>query len=129
MSCMAGGLIVFMLFGLGGVHAVLFVFLERRLKFLVLPPFMNRRPALPFGPRERDVPFRRGDAGRRRQEPLEILSFARRTGRGLRSWADERLEFVCAGAATVIVQRHLLQVYQIGLYTETVAMYLSGLPY
>jgi hypothetical protein len=60
---MAGGLIVFVLFGLGGIHAVLFVFLERRLKFLVLPPFVNRRPTFPFGARERDVPFGRRDAG------------------------------------------------------------------
>ena len=98
-------LVVFMFFRLRSVHPVLFMFLERCLEFLVLAPLVDRRPALLFGLRQGEISLRAGHAGRRRQQPFEILPFARWTGWRVRS-ADERLELMAAAAALVFVQRH-----------------------
>ena len=95
-------LVVFVLFGRGRIHPVLVMFFERRLKFLVLAPFVNRRPAFPFGSGEGDVSLGAGHAGRRRQQPFEILPFAGWARRRVRP-ANERLEFVSTGAALVFI--------------------------
>ena len=91
----AFGLVVMMLLGLGRVHPVLVVFLERRLILLVLPAFVNRLPAFPFGPCEGR--FRSGlvtpagaDKSRSRSCPLQEGQA------GVSAVADERLEFMLA---------------------------------
>src|SRR6476646_10482288 len=87
------------------VLVVVQMFLEGVLVFLVLLGPVLRQPPLPFGLDVRTRLVGRGHAGRR-QEPLQIFAL---TGLALRRWLlrpHERLEFMVARPADVLVKGH-----------------------